>query len=88
VLPSVVLIDAKVPPAAPALNNERRASDRPIVSLVHECLPGALPVAVPRLLRRFAAIAPGVRVPLEIGAARPLLESGHERRLYAAIGKA
>src|SRR3954451_825265 len=47
-------------------------------------LPDVLPAALPRLLRRFATAAPGIRVTLESGATRRLLEDVRERRLDLA----
>jgi DNA-binding transcriptional LysR family regulator len=48
-------------------------------------LPDVLPPTVPRLLRRFAAAAPGIRVALESGATRGLLEDVREQRLDLAV---
>jgi DNA-binding transcriptional LysR family regulator len=44
-----------------------------------------LPPIVPRLLRRYAGAAPGIRVALESGATRRLLEDVRERRLDLAV---
>jgi DNA-binding transcriptional LysR family regulator len=63
----------------------RRADERAIGRLRIGYLPDALPVTVPRLLRRFAAKAPGIRVSLETGAARPLLESVRAGRIDVAV---
>jgi len=63
----------------------RQANERAIGRLRLGYLPDALPVSVPRLLRRFSAVAPGIRVSLETGAARPLLESVREGRLDVAV---
>ena len=48
-------------------------------------LPDAVPPAVPRLLRRFSAAAPGITTSLQTGLARRLLEDVREQRLDAAI---
>jgi DNA-binding transcriptional LysR family regulator len=48
-------------------------------------LPDVLPTSVPRLLRRFAASAPRIRVTLETGAARQLLEDVRDERLDLAV---
>jgi DNA-binding transcriptional LysR family regulator len=48
-------------------------------------LPDALPAAVPQLLRRFTTREPGIRVTLETGAARRLIEDVREHRIDIAI---
>jgi DNA-binding transcriptional LysR family regulator len=63
----------------------RQADGRAIGRLRVGYLPDALPVAVPRLLRRFSAVAPGIRVSLESGTARQLLESVREGRVDVAV---
>jgi DNA-binding transcriptional LysR family regulator len=63
----------------------RRAGERATGRLRIGYLPDALPVTVPRLLRRFSAQAPGIRVSLETGAARPLLDSVREGRIDVAV---
>ncbi len=47
--------------------------------------PTPLPAAVPRLLRRFSGMAPRIRVTLETGAARRLLEDVREQRIDIAV---
>jgi DNA-binding transcriptional LysR family regulator len=61
------------------------ASDRAIGQLRIGYLPDVLPASVPRLLRRFAAAAPRVRVTLETGAARQLLEDVRSERIDLAV---
>ncbi len=48
-------------------------------------LPDAVPPAVPHLLRRFASVAPKVRMTLETRSARRLLEDVREQRLDVAV---
>lgn len=48
-------------------------------------VPDALPAAVPRLLRRFSALAPGIGVTIETGDARRLLRDVREQRLDLAL---
>jgi DNA-binding transcriptional LysR family regulator len=60
------------------------AHGRALAALRIGYLPDVLPPALPRLLRRFAAAVPGVRVTLECGATRPLLEAVREGRLDLA----
>jgi len=63
----------------------RSAHERSLGRLRIGYLPDALPTAVPRLLRRFAAAAPGIRVTLETGAARRLLDDVRQQRLDLAV---
>jgi DNA-binding transcriptional LysR family regulator len=63
----------------------RQADGRAIGRLRIGYLADALPTAVPRLLRRFSAAAPGIRVALETGTARHLLESVREGRIDVAV---
>jgi DNA-binding transcriptional LysR family regulator len=63
----------------------RSAHKRAAAHLRIGYLPDALPVAVPRLLRRFAAAAPAIRVSLQTGSARPLLEDVREGRIDLAV---
>jgi DNA-binding transcriptional LysR family regulator len=63
----------------------REASDRALGRLRLGYLPDALPVTVPRLLRRFSEAAPGIRVTVETGSARPLLEGVREGRIDVAV---
>ena len=75
-----VLVQADV-----AQRAAREANERAIGRLRIGYLPDALPVEVPRLLRRFSAIAPGIRVTLETGAARQLLEGVRDGRIDIAV---
>jgi DNA-binding transcriptional LysR family regulator len=61
------------------------AHGRALAQLRIGYLPDVLPPALPRLLRRFAAAAPGINVALESGATRSLLEDVRERRLDLAV---
>ena len=63
----------------------RHAHERAIGRLRIGYLPDALPAAVPRLLRRFSGMAPGIRVSLETGGARRLLEDVREQRIDIAV---
>ena len=63
----------------------RHAHERAVGRLRIGYLPDALPVAVPQVLRRFAAVAPKVRMTLETGTARRLLEDVREQRIDIAV---
>jgi DNA-binding transcriptional LysR family regulator len=63
----------------------REAHSRSLGHLRIGNLPGALAIQLPRLLRRFATIAPRVRVTIVTGDARGLLEDVRARRLDVAI---
>jgi DNA-binding transcriptional LysR family regulator len=63
----------------------REAHHRMVGQMRVGFLPDALPPIVPRLLGRFAQAAPGIRVTLEGGATRRLLEDVREQRLDLAI---
>ena len=63
----------------------RDAHDRTVGRLRVGYLPDALPAAVPRLLRRFSGMAPKVRMTLETGSARRLIEDVREQRIDIAV---
>jgi DNA-binding transcriptional LysR family regulator len=63
----------------------REAHERILGRLRLGYLPDAVPRSLPRLLRRFAAVAPGIEVTLETGAARRLLEDVREQRIDLAL---
>jgi DNA-binding transcriptional LysR family regulator len=63
----------------------REAHGHALAQLRIGYLPDMLPGTVPRVLRRFAAAAPGIRVALESGTTRRLLEDVRERRLDLAV---
>jgi DNA-binding transcriptional LysR family regulator len=63
----------------------RDAHDRSVGRLRIGYLPDVLPAAVPRLLRRFSGMAPKVRMTLETGSARRLLEDVREQRIDIAV---
>jgi DNA-binding transcriptional LysR family regulator len=48
-------------------------------------VPDSLPVGMPRMLRQFAAAAPGIRVTLQAGAARRLLEDVRRQQIDMAV---
>jgi len=75
-----VLIQADV-----AQRAAREAHRRSLGHLRIGNLPDALPTALPHLLRRFAAVAPKVRVTFVTGAARSLLEDVRAQRLDLAV---
>jgi DNA-binding transcriptional LysR family regulator len=92
---SVALTDAgaaMLPDARRALSRAddaqraaRNAHQRALGRLRIGYLPDAMPTAVPRLLRRFSAAVPGIRMTLETGAARSLLDDVRERRIDLAV---
>jgi DNA-binding transcriptional LysR family regulator len=63
----------------------READGRAVGRLRIGYLRDALPTVVPRLLCRFAAAAPGIRMTLVTGAARSLLDDVRENRLDVAV---
>jgi DNA-binding transcriptional LysR family regulator len=63
----------------------REAHERALGRVRLGYLPDVLPPVVPRLLRHFAAAAPGIAVTLEIGSARRLLEDVREGRIDLAV---
>jgi DNA-binding transcriptional LysR family regulator len=63
----------------------RQAHRRSIGRVRVGYLPDALPAAVPRLLSRFAAAAPGIDVRFETGGARDLIARVREERLDVAV---
>jgi DNA-binding transcriptional LysR family regulator len=63
----------------------RQAHERSIGCLRVGYLPDALPRAVPQALRAFTASAPGIRVMLQSGATRSLIEDVREDRLDVAV---
>jgi len=63
----------------------RDAHERTIGRLRVGYLPDALPAVVPRLLRRFSGMAPKVRMTLEAGSARRLIEDVREQRIDIAV---
>jgi DNA-binding transcriptional LysR family regulator len=63
----------------------REAHARTVGRLQIGYLPDVLPAALPRLMRRFRAVAPGVAVTLRTGTARGLLEDVRERRIDLAV---
>jgi DNA-binding transcriptional LysR family regulator len=75
-----VLVQADV-----AQRAARQAGDRATGRLRVGYLPDALPVSVPRLLRRFSTMAPGARISFETGGARHLLEAVREGRIDVAV---
>jgi DNA-binding transcriptional LysR family regulator len=75
-----VLLQAEV-----AQRAARQAGDRATGRLRVGYLPDALPLSLPRLLRRFSAMAPGARVSFETGGARHLLENVRRGRLDVAV---
>jgi len=75
-----VLVQADV-----AQRAARQASDRAAGRLRVGYLPDALPLSVPRLLRRFSIMAPDARISFETGGARHLLECVREGRIDVAL---
>src|SRR4051794_25296089 len=63
----------------------REAHERTVGRLEIGYLPDALPVMLPRLLRRFTAFAPGAALALRTGTTRGLLEDVRERRIDVAV---
>jgi DNA-binding transcriptional LysR family regulator len=75
-----VLVQAEV-----AQRAARQAGDRAAGRLRVGYLPDALPLSVPRLLRRFSIMAPAVRISFATGGARHLLEGVRAGRLDVAL---
>jgi DNA-binding transcriptional LysR family regulator len=63
----------------------REANGRSVGRLRLGNLPDAVPHTLPHLLRRFATVAPGVRVTFASGSARELIESVRDRRIDVAV---
>jgi DNA-binding transcriptional LysR family regulator len=63
----------------------RQADARMVGRLRLGYLPDAVPRSLPRLLRRFAGVAPGIEVTLETGAAHRLLEDVRRQRIELAL---
>jgi DNA-binding transcriptional LysR family regulator len=84
---SAMLVEARhvLRQADEARRAAREASEHTLGRLRLGYLPDAVPRALPRLLRRFAAVAPGIDVTLQTGAARRLLEDVREQRIDLAL---